>query len=202
MKEPPGDADAKRPARDREPAPLERAGKSRMAVYAGTFDPPTLAHVEIIETALKLFDRVTVIVAFNPSKPHQRVFSPEERVSMLRESLPEAWRPYVEVKAYGGLVAPYAERLGACALVRGMRPVTDPDYEISLSLMNAKLAPSLPTVLLTGRADHMYLSSTFVRDTAQLDGLIVPGTVPAPVEEALRRKFRRVAERDAGSTHQ
>jgi pantetheine-phosphate adenylyltransferase len=168
-------------------------------MYAGVFDPPTVAHLEIIETALRLFDRLVVVVAVNPSKA-QTMFTTEERVELLRASLPEAFRPYVEVEAYDGLIAPYAERRGACALVRGMRPVSDPDYEIAYSLMNAKLAPSLPTVLLVARADHVYLSSTFVRDTALMDGRIVPGTVPAPVEEALRARVGQRAELRAGST--
>jgi pantetheine-phosphate adenylyltransferase len=174
-----------------------QSARPRIAVYAGVFDPPTLAHLEIIETALRLFDRLVVVVAVNPSKA-QTMFTTEERVMLLRASLPEAMRPNVEVEAYDGLIAPYAESRGACALVRGMRPVSDPDYEIAYSLMNAKLAPSLPTVLLVARADHVYLSSTFVRDSALMDGLIVPGTVPPPVEEALRARVGRRAAFRAG----
>ena len=174
-------------ARQSEPVAVRNRGP-RIAVYAGVFDPPTLAHLEIVEMALGLFDRLVVVVGVNPTKT-QTMFSAEERVRLLRESLTPAQRPFVEVVAHAGLTAPFAQQLGACALVRGMRPVTDPDYEIALSLMNAKLAPSIPTVLLVARADHVYLSSTFVRDTARLGGIIVPGSVPPPVEEALRRFF-------------
>lgn len=170
------------------PPPRPSDTGERLAVYAGVFDPPTLAHLEIVETALRLFDRLVVLVSFNPDKP-SAMFSVEERVAMIEASLTAEQRRWVQVQAYPGLIAPYAERLGACALVRGMRPVTDPDYEIALSLMNAKLAPSLPTVLLVAKADSVYLSSTFVRQTASLDGLIVPGTVTAPVERALRARF-------------
>lgn len=161
---------------------------ARVALYAGVFDPPTLAHMELIDVALNLFDRLMVVVGFNPTKG-KTMFTPEERVRLLEASLPDEHRARVDVMAFSGLTAPLAERLGACALVRGMRPVTDPDYEIALSLMNAKLAPSLPTVLLVARADHVYLSSTFVRDTASLEGLIMPGTVPEPVAAALRERF-------------
>lgn len=164
-----------------------------MAVYAGTFDPFTLGHLDVVETAMRLFDRLTVLVAFNPHKPGSRIFTPDERVEMIRASL-SRWVDRVDVHAHGGLVAPYAERIGACALVRGMRPVSDPDYEIQLSLMNSKLVPNLPTVLLVARSEHMYLSSSFVRDTAEVDNLIPPGTVPPPVEAALRARFAQAGQ--------
>src|SRR5919197_361977 len=121
---------------------MANAPGQRLAVYAGVFDPPTLAHLEIVETALKLFDRLTMIVAYNPVKAGS-MFSPEERVELLRASLPEAQQARVDVLAYAGLIAPFAERLGACALVRGMRPY-EPDSEIALGLMNQELEPSIP----------------------------------------------------------
>jgi pantetheine-phosphate adenylyltransferase len=163
-----------------------------MAVYPGVFDPPTRAHLALIAAALGLFDRLTVVVAVNPQKPAP-LFSPDERVALLRESLdelPAGLAARVDVRAYAGVIAPFAERLGASALVRGMRPVTDPEVEIAQALMNANLAPRLPTVLLVAPVEYVYLSSTFVRDLAQLEGLIVPGTVPPPVERALRERFR------------
>jgi pantetheine-phosphate adenylyltransferase len=163
----------------------------RLAVYAGVFDPPTMAHLEIVESALRLFDQVVVAVGFNPNKSGA-LFSPEERVAMLDASLTDEMRPRVRVTAYSGLTAPFAESLGACALVRGMRPYADADAEIALALMNQTLAPSLPTVLLVTSAKNVYLSSTFVRETATMGGLIVPGSVPPPVEEALRKRFSHV----------
>src|SRR5262249_2882104 len=90
-------------------------------------------------------------------------------------------------------IAPYAERLGACALVRGMRPYADADAETALALMNERLVPNLPTVLLFTSARNVYLSSTFVRETATLGGLVVPAAVPAPVEGALGRRFAPTA---------
>ncbi|MBV9170242.1 MAG: adenylyltransferase/cytidyltransferase family protein, partial [Chloroflexi bacterium] len=99
-----------------------------MAVYAGVFDPPTMAHMEIIENALRIFDELTVVVALNPNKAGA-LFTPEERVQMLDASISEQMRGRVRVTAYAGLIAPYAETLGACALVRGMRPYADADAE-------------------------------------------------------------------------
>jgi pantetheine-phosphate adenylyltransferase len=177
-------------APEREPMQDSLTQRSpRLAVYAGVFDPPTLAHLEIIETALGLFDRLMVVVAANMNKA-PAMFAAEERVELIRASLDEGQRAVVDVRAYGGLVAPYARSLGACALVRGMRPGTDPDHEIALSFMNQKLEPTLPTVLLVSSAAHVYLSSSFVRETVLIGGEIVPGSVSAPVEAALRRKIR------------
>jgi pantetheine-phosphate adenylyltransferase len=157
-------------------------------VYAGVFDPPTMAHLEIIETALRIFDELVVVVAFNPNKAGA-LFSPEDRVAMLEASLSPDMCPRVRVIAYAGLTAPYAESLGACALVRGMRPYADADSEIALAFMNERLAPKLPTVLLVTGAKNVWLSSTFVREAATLGGIVVPGAVPPPVEEALRKRF-------------
>jgi pantetheine-phosphate adenylyltransferase len=144
-----------------------------------------MAHLEIIESALRIFDKLVVVVAHNPLKS-SALFSPEERVRMLDASLTDDMRPRVSVASHGGLVAPYAESLGACALVRGMRPYGDADAEIALALMNQKLVAS---------AKNVYLSSSFVRDTATMGGLIVPGSVSPAVEEVLRKRFPR-AEAD------
>jgi pantetheine-phosphate adenylyltransferase len=159
-----------------------------MAVYAGVFDPPTMAHMEIIETALRIFDELVVVVGFNPNKS-SALFTPEERVAMLEASLLPEMRGIVRVTAYAGLTAPYAESLGACALVRGMRPYADADAEVALAFMNERLSPRLPTVLLVTGARNVWLSSTFVREAATLGRIIVPGAVPPPVEEALRKRF-------------
>jgi pantetheine-phosphate adenylyltransferase len=170
---------------------------SRLAVYAGVFDPPTMAHLEIIDSALRIFDELVVVVGFNPNKPGA-LFSPEDRVRMIEDSIARDKRHRVRVTAHSGLTAPYAVSLGACALVRGMRPYADADSEIALALMNERLAPHLPTVLMVASAKNVYLSSTFVRDTATLGGMIVSGSVPPPVEVALRKRFgAQLADRDA-----
>jgi pantetheine-phosphate adenylyltransferase len=173
----------------------------RIAVYAGVFDPPTMAHLEIIESALRIFDEVVVVVSFNPNKA-TAIFSPEDRVQMLDASLSDDIRPRVRVAAHAGLTALYADSVGACALVRGMRPYADADSEIALALMNQKLAPHIPTVLLVTSATNVYLSSSFVRETATLGGMIVPGTVPAPVEAALRKRFGSQLADGAHTTRQ
>jgi pantetheine-phosphate adenylyltransferase len=147
-----------------------------------------MAHLEIIDSALRIFDELIVVIAFNPHKA-SAIFSPEERVQMLDASLSDTQRSRVRVTAYAGLIAPFAEKLGACALVRGMRPYADADAETALALMNQKLAPALPTVLLFASAQNVYLSSTFVRETATLGGLIAPGSVSPAVEAALRERF-------------
>src|SRR5438067_7083086 len=161
---------------------------SRLAVYAGVFDPPTMAHLDIIESALRIFDELVVVVGFNPNKA-SALFTPDERVLMLEESLSDEMKQHVRVMAHPGLTAPFAESLGACALVRGMRPYADADAEIALALMNERLSPSLPTVLLLTGAKNVWLSSTFVREAATLGRIIVPGAVPPAVEEALRKRF-------------
>jgi pantetheine-phosphate adenylyltransferase len=108
---------------------------------------------------------------------------------MLQASLTPEMRACVRVTAYDGLTAPYAESLGACALVRGMRPYADADSEIALAFMNERLAPSLPTMLVLTSSRNVWLSSTFVREAATLGRIIVDGAVPPPVEEALRKRF-------------
>jgi pantetheine-phosphate adenylyltransferase len=147
-----------------------------------------MAHLEIIESALRIFDELVVVVGFNPNKAGA-LFSPEDRVRMIDASLSDDQRRRVRVTAHAGLTAPYAESLGACALVRGMRPYADADSEIALALMNERLAPRLPTVLLVASAKNVYLSSTFVRETATLGGMIVPGSVSPAVEAALRQRI-------------
>src|ERR1700758_5203548 len=139
----------------------------RLAVYAGVFDPPTNAHLEIIEKALQIFDVLVVVVSFNPNKS-TTLFTAEERVAMLEASLTPDMRSCVRVTAYSGLTAAYADSLGACALVRGMRPYADADSEIALAFMNERLSPHLPTMLLLTSAKNVWLSSTFVREAATL----------------------------------
>jgi pantetheine-phosphate adenylyltransferase len=168
----------------------------RLAVYAGVFDPPTVAHVEIVERALLVFDRVRVVVAVNASKG-QAMFSAEERVELLEASLSDGIRGRVDVVAHAGLVAPYARSLGASALVRGMRPGIDPDHEIALAQWNENLEPGLPTLLLVSSPHNTYLSSSFVRETALLGGTILPGSVSPAVEAALREKILGPAPRNS-----
>jgi pantetheine-phosphate adenylyltransferase len=129
-----------------------------------------------------------VVVSFNPNKSGA-LFTPDERVEMMEASLTAEQRKSVRVTAHSGLTAPFAKSLGACALVRGMRPYADADAEMALAFMNEQLAPEIKTVLLVTSARHVWLSSSFVREAASLGKLIVPGAVPPPVAAALRRRF-------------
>lgn len=127
-------------------------------------------------------------MSFNPNKSSS-LFTPDERVEMMQASLTDEQRKVVRVTAHSGLTAPFAESLGACALVRGMRPYADADAEMALAFMNEQLAPNIKTVLLVTSAKHVWLSSSFVREAATLGQLIVSGAVPPPVEAALRKRF-------------
>ncbi len=151
--------------------------KERIALCPGSYDPVTLGHLNIIERSAGLFDKVIVVVLINAQKSY--AFSAGERVEMLREVTRTL--PGVEVAHYDGLVAEYANMRGACALVKGLRAVTDFEYEFQMALINKKLNPALETVFMNTDQRFMYLSSSAVREVARYGGDI-SGFVP----EALR----------------
>lgn len=159
--------------------------KARIALYPGSFDPLTMGHVNVVERALHLFDRLVVAVARNGAK--QALFKPDERAEMLREVFRDCSR--VEVVTFEGLLVHFARRIGADSLVRGLRAVSDFDYEFQLALMNRRLAPDIETVFLMTDADKSFLSSSTVKEVARLGGS-VHGLVPDIVEERLVRKLR------------
>jgi len=154
------------------------------AIYPGSFDPITYGHLNIIERALSIFDRVVVLVAVNPQKSY--LFSPEEKVEMIREAT-AGW-PRVEVDRSEGLLVEYARRRQIHTAVRGLRAVTDFEGEFAMALTNRTLWPEMDTVFLMTRSDYMYLSSSVVRQVAQLGGEI-SSFVPPPVERRLRARF-------------
>jgi len=154
------------------------------AIYPGSFDPITYGHLNIIERALSIFDRVVVLVAVNPQKSY--LFSPEEKVEMIREAT-AGW-PRVEVDGSEGLLVEYARRRQIHTAVRGLRAVTDFEGEFAMALTNRTLWPEMDTVFLMTRSDYMYLSSSVVRQVAQLGGEI-SSFVPPPVERRLRARF-------------
>ena len=156
----------------------------RTAVYPGSFDPITFGHIDVIERAIELFDRVIVTVAINSLK--QPLFSIEERIAMIRSSV--ASFPNVEVDTFQGLIVDYAQRQNAVALVRGLRALSDFEYEFQMALMNRKLAANISTVFLMPNEKFTYLNSSIVRELAR-HGQEVSDFVPAPVQEALRRRF-------------
>lgn len=155
----------------------------RLALYPGTFDPVTLGHLDVLERALHVFDRLQVTVAVNDAK--QSLFSTEERVALVRESVAGlAGAARVEVQAFEGLLVDHARAVGAVALVRGLRQVSDFDYEFRMALANRRLAPSLQTVFLMPSEDHTFVAASIVREIHRWGG-DVSSFVPPPVVAAL-----------------
>jgi pantetheine-phosphate adenylyltransferase len=157
--------------------------KKVLAIYPGSFDPVTNGHLDLIERGAKIFDRLTVGLLRNFDK--DPLFSLDERVEMLRE-VTRPW-PNVEVDVFSGLLVEYARLRGANVILRGIRAVSDYEYELQMALMNRKLNPSLETVFMMPALSYSYLSSRLVREIAQLGGPIA-GLVPPAVEERLRAK--------------
>ena len=157
----------------------------KLAVCPGSFDPVTNGHLDIIRRAAALADRVIVVVMTNASK--HTMFTMEERVAMLRTATADL--PNVEIDAYDGLLADYARRVGADAIVKGLRAVTDFEYEFQMALTNRQLHADAETVFLTTSADLMYLSSSVVKQVAMYGGDI-SGFVPASVLDAVLQKMK------------
>ena len=157
--------------------------KTSIAIYPGSFDPVTNGHLDLIERGEKMFDLLIVSVLRNAEK--QPLFSVQERVEMLRE-VTKQW-PAVEVDVFDGLLVDYARKRGAGVILRGIRAVSDYEYELQMALMNRKLEPRLETVFMLPGLSYSYLSSKLVREIAQL-GASLNGLVPPIVEERLRAK--------------
>jgi len=156
------------------------------AVYPGTFDPITNGHIDIIERALGLFDRVIIAIAVNAQK--EPLFSLEERIELISKCFsPENNR--IEIDTTAGLIVDYAEKKSACAIVRGLRAVSDFDYEFQLALMNRKLAREVDTIFLMTGFRWIYISSSIIKDAAKHNGDI-SGLVPDHVQKALQNKYR------------
>lgn len=157
--------------------------KTSIAIYPGSFDPVTNGHLDLIERGEKMFDLLIVGVLRNADK--QPLFSVQERVEMLRE-VTKQW-PGVEVDVFDGLLVDYARKRGAGVILRGIRAVSDYEYELQMALMNRKLEARLETVFMLPGLSYSYLSSKLVREIAQL-GASLSGLVPPIVEERLRAK--------------
>ena len=158
----------------------------RAAVYPGSFDPFTNGHLDVVDRALGIFDRLIVAVAANPEK-RQPLFTVEERVKLIQESLKA--RERVEVATYTGLTVEYARSRGATTLVKGLRAYSDFDAELQQALMNRKLAPDIHTVFLMSSFTHIFVSSSILKDIASYGGK-VSDLVPPPVARALKEKYR------------
>lgn len=158
-----------------------------IALYPGTFDPITNGHIDIIRRGLCLFDRIVVTVAVNDQKTP--LFSLAERCALISECFPDL-DGRIEVGATAGLIVQYARQHGARAIIRGLRAISDFDYEFQLALMNRRLERSVETVFLMTGFRWIYISSTGIKNAARLQGDI-SGLVPAHVERALAEKFAR-----------
>ncbi|HEY4684366.1 MAG TPA: pantetheine-phosphate adenylyltransferase [Candidatus Acidoferrales bacterium] len=160
--------------------------KPRVAIYPGSFDPITNGHLDLIERGAKIFDRLIVALLRNPDKGP--LFTIPEREMMLREVTKHLSN--VEVDTFDGLLVDYATRRGAQVILRGIRAISDYEYELQMALMNRKLEPQLETVFMMPAEAYSYLSSRLVREIFQLGGSI-KGLVPPIVEERLRHKVPR-----------
>lgn len=156
----------------------------RTAVYPGTFDPVTNGHLDIIERAAKLFDKLVVSVAMDNNK--STLFNTEERVNLLRQVTSHI--DNVEVEDFSGLLVQYALNRSADAVIRGLRAVTDFEYEFQMALMNRKLDKRVETVFFMTSNEYAFTSSSMIRLVAGLGGM-PDGLLPPLVEEALRKKF-------------
>jgi pantetheine-phosphate adenylyltransferase len=157
----------------------------RRAIYPGSFDPPHNGHLDVLRRAAKLFDEVIVAVAYNEQK--SSLFSAEERVALLTECVPDLG--HVRIASFHGLLVDFARRQGAAAVIRGLRAVSDFEFEFQMALMNRKLEPALETVFLTPIEQFTYLSSRLVKEIAMLGGNVAE-FVPTCVVDALRKKFQ------------
>jgi len=157
---------------------------SRTAVYPGSFDPVTLGHLDVLERATLIFDKVIVGVLENPAK--QPLFSVEERIDLIRQSAGE--NPRVEVDTFNGLTVDFADRVGAHAIVRGLRAVSDFENEFQMALMNRRLAPHIHTVFLMTAFSNVFVSSTLIKEVCRYGGRI-DDFVPPPVAAAMRRRL-------------
>jgi pantetheine-phosphate adenylyltransferase len=156
----------------------------RHVIYPGTFDPITNGHLDIIERATLLFDRVTIAVTTNPAK--NPLFTVAERVAMIRQVVRKFGS--VQVDSFDGLLVDYVEKHGACAIVRGLRAISDFEYEFQMALVNRKISGGIVTVFLMPHEKYTYLNSTIVKEVAAFGG-DVSGFVPPEVEAKIKQKL-------------
>jgi pantetheine-phosphate adenylyltransferase len=163
---------------------LKRQGRGSLAVFPGSFDPITNGHLDIIARGLSVFDDVTIAILVNPGK--QALFTVEERVEIIQEAY--RGEPRVKVDTFSGLLVDYAERVGAAVIVRGLRAISDFEYEFQMALMNRRLNPRIETVFMMPAEGYSYLSSRLVKEVFQLGGR-VRDLVPPVVERRLAEKY-------------
>ena len=156
------------------------------AIYAGTFDPPTIGHLDVVRRASRIFDRLIWLVVSTPGGAKTPLFAPEERVELARAAATDL--PNVVVDSFSGLLVDYARSAGAVALVKGLRAVSDFESEFSQAHMNEKLT-GIESVFFMTSPEYAFVSSSLIKEVARL-GADVDGMVPPAVERALRQRFR------------
>ncbi|MEO7433509.1 MAG: pantetheine-phosphate adenylyltransferase [Dokdonella sp.] len=164
--------------------------RARIAVYPGTFDPITNGHIDLASRASPLFDRLIVAIADSSSK--SPLFTLDERIELARDAL--AGLPNVEVLGFSALLAVFVEEIGAGVILRGLRAVSDFEYEFQLASMNRHLIPAAETLFLTPAEQYSFISSSLVREIARLGG-DVSGFVPPAVQQALRTRYLNSTKR-------
>ncbi len=157
----------------------------RIAIYPGTFDPFTKGHMDLVVRGLRIFDEV--IVALAPSPRKKPLFSIKERILMMRESLKSYDR--VKIEVFNSLLVEYVRDKKGIAIIRGLRAVSDFEYELQMALMNRRLYPRIETVFMMPSEEYSFLTATIVKEIASFGGDI-KDLVPAPVEKALKKKFK------------
>jgi pantetheine-phosphate adenylyltransferase len=158
----------------------------RIGIYPGTFDPFTNGHLDLVRRGLRIFDHLIVGVAPNPKK--NPLFSVEERIGLISETLKDYKR--VSLDMFDGLLVDYAVKNRGVAIIRGLRAVSDFEYEMQMALMNRRLSSDIETVFMMPSEEYSYLTATIVKEIASLGGS-VRGLVPSHVEKALKKKFRK-----------
>ena len=156
-----------------------------IALYAGSFDPPTLGHLDLIARAVKIFDKVIVAIACNEQKAG--MFSVEERMEMLKEMTADL--PSVTIQQFRGLTVEYARQQGAISLIRGLRAISDFEFELSMAINNQKLNPHVDTVCLMPSESYLFLSSRQVKEIARFGGSVSHCVTPK-VEKRLNKKIK------------
>ena len=158
----------------------------KIAIYPGSFDPLTYGHIDVVERSARLFDRVIMAIITNPEKTP--LFTADERRTIIQEIVSPKF-PNIEIDVFHGLLVDYARRKQAQVIVRGIRAVTDYEYEFQMALMNRRLEPRIETVFMMPAESYSYLSSHLVKEIAGLGGSVT-GLVPPAVEARLKEKFK------------
>lgn len=161
----------------------------KLGIYPGTFDPITNGHLDLIERGLRIFDEIIIAVAPSPKK--QPLFDLKERLQLIRESVKDCQN--VKVEAFSGLLVEYVKDKGGIAIIRGLRAVSDFEYELQMALMNRRLDMNIETVFMMPSEEFSFLTSTIVKEVASFGGS-VKGLVPNVVDAALKKKFKAIED--------